>query len=77
VQWVVLLGPDNLIREAKRVKPEKGGSWNCDGLEPGNYRIVLDAGGSRVAVSSPPFRMVLVEAGRRIDVKPFEVVSVR
>jgi hypothetical protein len=59
---VVLFGPDNLLREAKRVAPEADGRWWAGELEPGRYRIQLDGGGGRVVVSEPRFIDVVVLA---------------
>lgn len=58
VQAVVLLGPDNILREAARVQPDQDGTWRVDGLDPGRYRIQLDGGGDRVLVTEPRFLMV-------------------
>lgn len=58
VEAVVLLGPDNILREAARVQPGQDGMWSVDGLEPGRYRIQLDGGGDRVLVAKPRFLMV-------------------
>lgn len=58
VEAVVLLGPDNILREAARVQPDQDGTWGVDGLEPGRYRIQLDGGGDRVLVAKPRFLMV-------------------
>jgi hypothetical protein len=58
VEAVVMLGPDNILREAARVKPDPDGTWSVDGLDPGRYRIELDGGGDRVLVAEPLFLMV-------------------
>lgn len=58
VQDVVLLGPDNILREAARVQPQSDGTWHADGLDAGRYRIQLDGGGDRVLVAEPRFLMV-------------------
>jgi hypothetical protein len=71
---VVLLGPNNLLREAARVVPEPDGSWRASGLAPGRYRIQLDGGGGRVLVSEPSFAVVDVgEAGAGIEAPTFHV----
>lgn len=78
VRWVVLQGPDNLLNEGARVAPDADGAWSCDGLAPGTYRVVLDAGGNRQVQSSPPFRVVRVEDdGEPIEVETIEVLRVR
>jgi hypothetical protein len=58
VDSVVLLGPDNILREAARVRLDDAGDWSVDGLSPGRYRIQLDGGGTRVLVAEPQFLMV-------------------
>jgi len=58
---VVLLGPDNILREARRVPPAADGSWSTGSLVPGRYRIQLDGGGNRVLVTRPPFLLVVLE----------------
>jgi hypothetical protein len=54
----VLLGPDNLLREARRVAPAADGRYEFDGLARGRYRVVLDGGGQRVLVSEPQFHSI-------------------
>jgi hypothetical protein len=71
---VVLLGPDNITREAARVEPGADGSWVAVDLAPGRYRVVLDGGGSRVLASDPAFRQSPVVAGIRIEVPEIEVL---
>jgi len=58
VEAVVLLGPDNILREAARVQPRQDGTWVVDGLDPGRYRVQLDGGGDRILVAQPRFLMV-------------------
>lgn len=70
---VVLLGPDNLLREAARVAPRPDGTWVAEGLAPGSYRAVLDGGSGKVLVSSPPFVTFRVEGGKRVVVPDVEV----
>jgi len=60
VTAVVLLGPNNILEEAARVRPAKDGAWWVDGLAPGRYRVQLDAGGESVLVVVPRFLMVEV-----------------
>jgi hypothetical protein len=70
---VRLLGPDSVIREAKRVFPNPDGTWSADGLAPGTYRVVVDGGPDRVLRSEPAFRTIHVEAGSRVEVDDLEV----
>lgn len=78
VRWVVLQGPDNLLKEAARVEPDDDGVWSCGDLAPGTYRVVLDAGGSRIVQSTPSFRVVRIEPdGAAIEVETIEVLRVR
>jgi hypothetical protein len=60
VLHVVLLGPDNLLREAARLEPDPGGRFEISGLAAGRYTIQLDAGGGRVLSSEPPFHTVVL-----------------
>jgi len=71
---IVLLGPDNITREATRVEPGADGSWVVVDLAPGRYRVVLDGGGDRVLASVPAFRQTPVVAGIRIEVPEIEVL---
>jgi len=74
VVGVVLLGPDNILREARRVPLDSAGNWEATGLVPGSYRVILDGGGSVVVVSTPSFRQASVEEGVRLQVEPIEAV---
>jgi len=73
---VVLMGPDNVLREAARVRPRADGAWSVSGLAPGAYRILLDAGGGKALEASPPFRSVRLEAGGQVEVAPIEALRV-
>lgn len=70
---VRLLGPDSVIREAKRVPLNPDGTWSADGLLPGAYRVVVDGGPDRVLRSEPAFRTIRVDAGSRVEVDDLEV----
>ena len=72
---VVVLGPDNILREAARVRPSSDGTWSSQGLAPGRYRIQLDGGGGRVLVSEPAFR--LIEIGESIAAPTIEFKVLR
>jgi len=64
VQEIILLGPNSIVREARRVRPEDGTFWRADDLEPGRYQIQLSAGGQKVLVNEPRVAMVeITESG--------------
>jgi len=62
VQHVVFFGPDNLLREAARVRPAADGRYEMTNLTPGRYGIQLSGGGNRVLVTEPRFLTVEVAA---------------
>jgi hypothetical protein len=70
---VVLHGPNNIMREAARTRPESDGTWSAFGLEPGRYRVLIDGGGGRVLQTQPAFRTIEVKAGSRVMVEAIEV----
>jgi len=74
VAAVVILGPDNVMREAARVRPAENGSWAVEDLAPGGYRIVVQGASGRVLETRPPFATARVEAGSPAEVGPIEVV---
>jgi hypothetical protein len=71
VREVVLLGPDNILEEAARLRPDEEGRWGIERLAPGRYRVQVDGGGGRVLVADP--RLVLVEVG----IEPTEAPEIR
>jgi hypothetical protein len=71
---VVLLGPDNILREARRIVPRPDGSWDAAALEPGRYRVVLDGGGKHILITEPSFRTVEIEAGVHATAKAIEAL---
>ncbi len=77
VKAVLVLGPDNLLREAARVAPSSDGSWSAGPLPSGTYRILVDAGGSRAASSDPPFVTVTVGKEPAVDAPDLRVLSIR
>ena len=77
VKAVVVLGPNNLLREAARVAPSSDGSWSAGPLPRGTYRILVDAGGSRVASSDPAFLTVTVDQELTVDALELRVVAIR
>ena len=60
---VVLLGPNNVLHEALRVRPEADGSWKAEGLAPGRYQIQLAGDARRVLVTEPRFAVVQIPQG--------------
>jgi hypothetical protein len=77
VSAVVLFGPDNILREAKRVTPDSDGQWQVDGLQPGRYRIQLAGDGESTPVADPPFHVVEIESGRPTSTASFQVLEPR
>jgi len=73
VEAVVLLGPDNLLREAARIPPDADGRYSASGLAPGHYRVQLDGGGSRALVTRPAFHQVLIAPDVSVEAD-FQVV---
>jgi hypothetical protein len=74
VREVILLGPNNIVREAMRVRPENGGLWKADGLEPGRYQIQLSAGGQKLLVTQPRVAMVELGESGSIEATEFRVL---
>ena len=74
VREVVLLGPNNIVREARRLRPDDGGLWRADGLKPGRYQIQLSAGGEKVLVTEPRIAVVEVGESGSIEATEFRVL---
>jgi hypothetical protein len=72
--FVVLFGPNNMVREAARVPVDREGRWEIEGLAPGRYRVQLDAGGSTVLVTDPQFRVLDLKEGEAPGSLDFRVV---
>ncbi len=77
VESVLILGPNNILREAARVRPDADGRWGVAALPPGRYRIVLDGGGGHVIVSEPRFAAIQVIEGEAVEAPPFDVQRIR
>jgi len=60
VAYLVFLGPDNLLREAARVRPDPDGTYRIGGLPPGHYAVQVDGGGKRLLITEPRTHTVLV-----------------
>ena len=76
VEAVVLLGPNNLMREAARVRPRADGWWSVSNLPPGRYQIQLSAGGNARAVAQPPFLIVQVPESGSTTADPMHVLRI-
>jgi hypothetical protein len=74
VEAVVVMGPDNILNEATRVRPATDGTWSVAGLDPGRYRVQLAAADGRVLVTDPPFAWLEVEAESRIQAPDIRVL---
>ena len=77
VRWVLVLGPNNILREATRVRPDAGGRWGVESLPAGRYRLVLDGGGERVIEAEPRFATIQVTDGEPLEVPPFDAQRAR
>ncbi len=77
VEWVIILGPNSILREATRIQPDADGRWGVESLPPGRYRIVLDGGGSHVIESDPRFATVQVVQDETMEAPAFQVRRVR
>ena len=75
--WVVLLGPDNMLKEAGRVALRDDGSWQTSGLPPGGYRIQLDGGGNRVLITQPPFLLLDLAADQPLRAPEIRILGQR
>jgi hypothetical protein len=74
VREVVLLGPDNVLKEAARVAPDGSGRFTVSGLMTGSYRIVAAGQGGRVLVCNPPFVTVKVRPGAVLEAPALDVL---
>jgi hypothetical protein len=74
VHEIILLGPNSIVREARRVRPQADGLWRADGLDPGRYQIQLSAGGSKVLVNEPRIAVVEVTESGSIEATSFRVL---
>jgi len=74
VHEIILLGPNSIVREARRVRPQADGLWRADGLDPGRYQIQLSAGGSKVLVNEPRIAVVELTESGSIEATSFRVL---
>jgi hypothetical protein len=72
---VVLLGPNNVLHEALRVRPDADGSWKAEGLAPGRYQVQLAGGAQQVLVTEPRFVVVqLAEGASSVEAETIQVL---
>jgi hypothetical protein len=73
VEAVVILGPDNLLREAARVAPDGDGRFRT-ALPPGSYRVVAAGKGGRVLICDPPYVTIRVDSMREVEAPALNVL---
>lgn len=64
---ILLLGPDNVLREAARSIPDGDGRFVAAGLRSGSYRIVATGVRGRVLICDPPFVTVRVKSNGSVE----------
>jgi hypothetical protein len=69
------LGPDNVLKEAARTRPD-GGSYRFEGLAPGTYRIVAVGVGGRVVICDPPYLTVRLDGSQPVSAPELRAVRV-
>ena len=74
VSAIVILGPDNVLREAARVRPDEHGRWMLPGLPEGSYRILAAGNGGRVLTCDPPFVTIRVISDQAVEVPGLKVL---
>jgi len=74
VAAIVLLGPDNVLREAARAVPDEKGRFVASALAPGAYRIVAAGKGGRVLICEPPFITIRVDSNGAIEAPVLKVL---
>jgi hypothetical protein len=74
VAAVVILGPDNVLREAARVAPTADGSFRFEGLAPGAYRLVASGAAGRVVLCDPPFLTVRLQGSQSVTVPEWRAI---
>ena len=70
---IVLRGPNNILREAARVRPVDG-AWEATGLAPGRYHIQVDAGADRVLTVDPPLLVIEIPGDGIVAAPDFRVL---
>jgi hypothetical protein len=77
VAAIVLLGPDNVLREAARVIPDAKGRFTASTLASGTYRIVAAGKGGRVLICDPSFITIRVDSNGAVEAPLLTVLSAR
>ena len=67
VASIVVLGPDNILKEATRATPDSSGRYTLRGLAPGSYRLVAAGAGGRVLICDPPYITVRVSSSGAVE----------
>ncbi len=75
VAAIVLLGPDNVLREAARAIPDDKGRFTASGLSLGAYRIVAAGKGGRVLICDPSFITIRVDSNGAVEAPVLKVLS--
>jgi hypothetical protein len=74
VAAIILLGPDNVLREAARAIPDEMGRFVTSALPPGAYRIVAAGKGGRVLICEPPFLTIRVGSNGAVEAPVLKVL---
>jgi hypothetical protein len=74
VEAVVALGPDNVLNEAGRVRPDDAGVYRFEHLRSGSYRVVAVGAAGRVLLCDPSFLVVKVGPGSGVAVPAINVL---
>ena len=74
VAAIVILGPDNVLREAARVRPDEHGRWAVPLLPQGSYRVLAAGNGGRVLTCDPPFVTIRVISDQAVEVPGLKVL---
>jgi hypothetical protein len=75
VTAVVLLGPDNVLREAARAIPDEQGRYKSAALPPGSYRLIAAGKRGRVLICNPPFISLKVASNGAVEAPVLKVLS--
>jgi hypothetical protein len=70
---IVLYGPDSIVKEHGRVRPDADGRWRAPLPPPGTYRLVAVGDGPAPLAVSPPFMTIKVRAGEAQSALDFDI----